>query len=229
MTQPNGMHHVALMTGNMKGQIEFFSDVLGMPLVALYPMHGVEGAMHGFVKLNDTCYLAFVQSLGSAQIKPAIGVSHGEPGTFDSAPGTLQHLSLNVDTEAELLAMRDRIRLRGVTVFGPVNHGMCQSIYFCGPENLWLEVATSEAAIDARAWIDPEVVKRVGISEEELVRNKNPPQVEDLAGAAKQPPYNPVYHSSHWDKDVFMQLTSAPDEQVTAILSQPEPPVKITV
>ena len=29
MTRANGLHHLAISTGNMKAQIEFFSDVLG--------------------------------------------------------------------------------------------------------------------------------------------------------------------------------------------------------
>ncbi len=36
MTQPNGVHHLALMTADVKSQIAFFSDVLGMKLKALY-------------------------------------------------------------------------------------------------------------------------------------------------------------------------------------------------
>ena len=59
-------------------------------------------------------------------------------------------------------ALRDRIRSRGVNVIGPLDHGMCHSIYFAGPEDLSLEIATSAAPIDARAWIDPEVVKLAG-------------------------------------------------------------------
>ena len=35
-TQPNGVHHLALATGDIKQQIAFFTDVLGMELVAFY-------------------------------------------------------------------------------------------------------------------------------------------------------------------------------------------------
>ena len=41
MTKAQGVHHIAFSTADMKGQIEFFSDVLAMPLVAIFPMHGV--------------------------------------------------------------------------------------------------------------------------------------------------------------------------------------------
>ena len=52
MTRPNGVHHLAICTAHMKEQIAFFTDVLGMELVALYWMHGVEGTWHGFLRLN---------------------------------------------------------------------------------------------------------------------------------------------------------------------------------
>ena len=57
----DGVHHLAISTANMKGQLEFFTDVLGAELKALYWMHGVPDTFHGFVRLNDSCYIAFVQ------------------------------------------------------------------------------------------------------------------------------------------------------------------------
>ena len=41
--QPNGIHHIAIMSANMKAQLTFFTQVLGMPLVGLFEMHGVPG------------------------------------------------------------------------------------------------------------------------------------------------------------------------------------------
>ena len=46
---PRGVNHLALSTTDMKHQLEFWCDVLGLPLKALYWMHGVKGAYHGFV------------------------------------------------------------------------------------------------------------------------------------------------------------------------------------
>ena len=42
MNKVAGLHHLAICTANMKEQIEFFTDKLGMELQALYWMHGVE-------------------------------------------------------------------------------------------------------------------------------------------------------------------------------------------
>src|SRR5260370_26230673 len=112
MTKPNGMHHLAITTADIKTQITFFSDVLGTELVALYWMHGVEGAWHGFVKLNDHCSIAFVQTPDIPKIPREIGRSHaGNPGA-PCAGGVMQHLALNVDSDDELIALRDRIRSR---------------------------------------------------------------------------------------------------------------------
>ena len=39
MNKVEGLHHLAITTANMKEQIEFFTDKLGMELVAWYWMH----------------------------------------------------------------------------------------------------------------------------------------------------------------------------------------------
>ena len=44
---------MSLSTAKMKEQIAFFTDKLGMELVALYWMHGVKNTFHCFLKLND--------------------------------------------------------------------------------------------------------------------------------------------------------------------------------
>ena len=223
--KPNGLHHLALSTGNMKEQLQFFTQVMGMELVALYWMHGVEGAWHGFLKLDDTQSLAFVHIPGNADIAPIPGQTHAASPAGPSAPGTMQHLSFNVDSDDELIAMRDRIRSHGVPVFGPADHGMCKSIYFAGPEGLLLEVATSEAAINAKAWIDPEVVELAGISAEELAAMKAPHYVP--SGPIKQPAYDPDSYHVGFPEPMYQMMLQAPDEVIMAQMSYTEPPVKV--
>ncbi len=226
MSRPNGLHHLAITTADIKGQIEYCSDVLGMELVALYWMHGVEGAWHAFLKLSDHASIAFVQTQDVGKIASTIGVTHaGNPGA-PCAAGTMQHLALNVDSEAELLALRDRIRSRGINVFGPIDHGMCKSIYSAGPENLSLEIATSAEAIDADVWIDPEVVALAGISRDELERFRKPAAYDGENSAVAQPPYNASKPHMTYPQDEYALLLSLPDEEFTRMTSQPEPPVK---
>ncbi|MEO1074040.1 MAG: VOC family protein [Pseudomonadota bacterium] len=228
MTHPIGIHHLAVSTGNMKRQIEFFTDVLGMELVALYWMHGVEGAWHGFLRLDDSCALAFVFIPGNEKIETQIGVTHAGQGAGTSAPGTMQHISFNVPTMDTLLNMRDRIRSRGVNVIGPMHHGFCQSIYFAGPENLTLEVATSDGAehpLDNRqTWIDPEVVSLAGITDEELAQYTNPKAYVGESGAVQQPDYDAAKPHPALPDDIYQMLLGMPDEMVTAQLSETTPP-----
>jgi catechol 2,3-dioxygenase-like lactoylglutathione lyase family enzyme len=224
----NGVHHLAICTQDIKAQIAFFSDVLGMELVALYWMHGVQGAWHGFLRLDDHSSIAFVQTADVAKIPRTLGVTHAGSGAGPVAGGAMQHVAFNVDSLEKLLALRDRIRSRGITVFGPLNHGLCQSIYFAGPEDLTLEIATSERAIDARAWIDPEVVALAGISPQELERFKQPEAFQSQGGKVAQPPLDTSKpYQRGFPEAVYRGLIGMPDEEVTRRLSESTPPVQV--
>ena len=227
MSKPDGVHHLAITTADIKTQIAFFTDVLGMELVALYWMHGVKGAWHGFFKLNDHSSVAFVQSPDIPKIPRQIGVTHsGNPGG-PCAGGAMQHVAFNVRDDAALMEMRDRIRSRGVNVFGPIDHGFCKSIYFAGPENLSLELSTSRAAIDARAWIDPEVVKLAGISELELARYKSPARYSNGAGPLAQPPIDPAKPHMVYPGRRYAEMVATADDDYTRQRSETTPPVAV--
>jgi catechol 2,3-dioxygenase-like lactoylglutathione lyase family enzyme len=223
MGLPNGIHHLAIATRDMKGQVEFFTQVVGMELVALYWMHGVPETVHGFLRLNDRCSIAFVQGPQMAHIEPQLGVSHAGSAAGPVAPGAMQHVALNVDSEAELLALRDRIRSHGYWVMGPIDHGMCQSMYLSAPEGIVLELATSAAPIDADEWLDPDVVALCGISDDDLARYRRPPAFQDRGGAGPQPdpharPGVPVPPGM----DVVFSMS---DAEIARRLSFPTPPV----
>lgn len=227
MNGSNGIHHLAIATKDIKSQIEFFSDVLGFELVALYWMHGVEGAWHGFMKLNDNSSIAFVETPDVKTIERTIGLTHAGNGANACAGGTMQHLALNVESLEDLYSMRDRIRSRGVTVFGPIDHGMCHSMYFAGPEDLSLEVATSSAPIDALSWIDPEVVELAGITADELRRYKHP-----AAFTADAPVAQPAFDESKpyqrgYTVEEYTRIISIPDDVLLEKFSYTEPPVDI--
>lgn len=223
---PNGINHLAIATTDIKKQIEFFTDVLGGELKALYWMHGVENTFHGFVELSGSCYIAFVQHPDNTDTR-TYGVTHAVNAGGAMPAGTMQHIAFNVDSLDDLYAMRDRIRSRGVPVIGPMDHGMCQSMYFAGPEGLCLEVATG-GSIDQRAWIDPEVQELAGISAEEVARFIKPAEYERPPEPVRQPAYDPTKPNLVYPEPVYAAMLKAPDEAFwNAVTNQP--PVKVEV
>jgi catechol 2,3-dioxygenase-like lactoylglutathione lyase family enzyme len=222
--RPNGVHHLALSTGDMKTQLNFFTEVLGMELVALFWMHGVKGAWHSFLKLNDRSYLSFVHMPQMIDLKGQLGLSHSPNAGGASAGGTMQHLALRVDDQQTLLAMRDRIRSHGVQVFGHIDHGMCQSIYFAGPEGINLEIAC-QGELEPDAWIDPEVVALCGITQDELAAMTSPRPFVRPAVRVDQPPTDPEKPHPVYPDAVYARMLATPDDAFTARFSEPEPPV----
>lgn len=224
MTQPNGIHHLAFMAGDIKKHIAFFSEVMGCPLVALFDMHGVPGGLHAFLRMNDHGYFSIVQLPKVDDIPIELGKTHAGTGAGPSAPGTLQHLAFRAENDEALIAMRDRIRSHGVNVVGPIDHGMCRSIYFAGPDQMTLEVATSHEPIDPARWIDPAVLAKAGIDAEEAARFKAPAPYTGPSPVA-QPPYDPSKpHQAYPDK-MYQAMIAAPDEVIFKNASYAEPPV----
>jgi catechol 2,3-dioxygenase-like lactoylglutathione lyase family enzyme len=220
---PKGVNHLAISTNDMKAQLEFFCDVLGCPLKALYWMHGVANTFHGFVELSPESYVAFVQS-PSNPTTTELGVTHAGNPTGTTAAGTMQHVSFHVDTFDELLALRDRIRSRGVPVLGPLDHGMIRSMYFAGPEGLVLEISCG-SGIDPDQWIDPEVVGLCGIDAGELARLRDPSPFTPTATPVPQPARDAggpvlVYPPAAYDR-----VMGLPDDVVWERFSETTPPV----
>jgi catechol 2,3-dioxygenase-like lactoylglutathione lyase family enzyme len=223
---PNGVNHLAIATADMKMQLTFFAEVLGCPTRALYWMHGVANTFHGFVELSDDSYLAFVQAPGNPT-EPQWGVTHSGNAGDPVTAGTMQHVAFNVDTIDELLTMRDRIRSHGIQVLGPLDHGMIQSIYFAGPEQLSLEVCVGRD-IDEHQWVDPEVQSLCGISDAELDRLTAPIGFERPDVPIGQPDYDPSTPNMRYTDAAREFIMGMDDADVWNNLSESTPPVPPT-
>lgn len=221
---PNGVNHLAISTNDMKAQLTFFADVLGCPTKALYWMHGVQGCYHGFAELSPESYIAFVQHPENPD-EIQWGVTHAGNGANKVTKGTMQHVAFNVDSMEELVAMRDRIRSRGIQVLGPLDHGFIQSMYFAGPEGLSLEICCG-SDINAEAWVDPEVRDLCGISAEEMAALKAPADHEG-DGSVPNPPFDPEQPHMHYPPGRVEQVMSVPDDVVWRDFSETTPPVDV--
>ena len=221
---PNGVHHLAISTKDINKQIEFFTDVLGGELKALYWMHGVENTFHGFIELSGSSYVAFVQHPDNSDTME-IGTTHAGTAAGAMPAGTMQHVAFSVDSLDDLLALRDRIRSRGIVVIGPMDHGMCKSMYFAGPEGLCLEIATG-GHIDERAWIDPEVQQLAGIDAADLQRFLSPADYERPAEPLKNPPIDPTKPNLGYPPAVYPKVAATPDEAMWNAVEN-RPPVAV--
>ncbi len=222
LLNPNGINHLAISTADMKGVLQYFNEVLGMPLAALYWMHGAENTMHGFLKLNASSLLAFVFSPENAK-EVEIGRTHPGNPSAPSTMGTMQHLAFNVDSVDDLLALRDRIRSNGIHCMGPADHGYAQSIYFAGPEGISLEVCTLVGS-DITKWIDPEVLEELDISNDELLKLQNPKVFDRPSTPVAQPSLEEAKDfKMTFPEAVYNQFMSLTDEQFMEVTREVAP------
>lgn len=221
---PRSINHLAIATRDIKSQIEFFTDVLGCQLKALFWFHGLEGAWHGFIELSPDNYIAFVEHSDNPD-KRETGLTHAGTPLGNVAAGAMQHFSMQVDSLEELLVLRDRIRRRGIMVLGPIDHSFCHSIYFAGPEGLVLELMAG-VPLDPQAWIDPEVAALAGIDEHDLARYANPTHEERSPQPVPQPALDRSKPHFDFPDEMYAALSMATDEQISEMFSESEPPVK---
>lgn len=127
----NGINHLAFITNDMDKTIRFYRDLLHFPLVAGV---GSEGFKHYFFQLSPHDAIAF---FAYEEASPMELKHHGNPTT---APLGFDHVSIGVNTKADLFAIKDRLEAAGVEVSGAVDHGFGWSIYFFDPNNIPLEM-----------------------------------------------------------------------------------------
>jgi catechol 2,3-dioxygenase-like lactoylglutathione lyase family enzyme len=152
-----GVHHLALNTDDMKSTIDFYTRVLGMPLVhALRVPPGVgtgagnrgnppyENLRHYFFDAGGDALVAFFELPRGA-----------EPPANRNAVAAMQHCSFAV-TQTRFQELHQRLLDAGVAVIGPIPVGArTWSIYFFDPNGIRLEYSWQEDDGE-----DPRVVER---------------------------------------------------------------------
>ena len=224
--QPDGIHHIAIMSADMKAQLTFFTQVMGFPLVGLFEMHGVPGGKHAFLKMAEESFFSVVELAGIAEIPSTIGITHAGTGAGKCAAGVTQHIAFRVPDEAGLIAMQNRIRSHGVPAIGPIGHGFCKSVYFAGPEGLTLEVSYAVSAVDPAKWVDPAVLEECGISGDEAQAMLNPAPCL-AGGVVAQPAYDESKPQLAYPVETLKAILSAPDAAISMQGSYNEPPVTV--
>ena len=136
-----GINHLAMATADLDGTIRFWRDLLGMRLVAGL---GRPGFRHYFFEISPTDMIAFFEW---NQVEPAEPKDHGAPV---KGPFIFDHVSIGVESEAELYQLKDKLEAAGYWCSDVIDHGFIHSIYSYDPNNIPIEFSNPQNRVDPR-------------------------------------------------------------------------------
>jgi catechol 2,3-dioxygenase-like lactoylglutathione lyase family enzyme len=144
-----GIHHLALNTDDLRGTLDFYVRVLGMPLV-----HGLitgPGAAQRAESRGNPpfdCIAHYFVDMGGDSLLAFFEFPKGQAGKADrNALGAMQHVSF-VCGPRRFAAMQERLRRNGVPIVaGPmvVIPPSITSMYFFDPNGIRLEITADMA------------------------------------------------------------------------------------
>ncbi|MFF5010941.1 VOC family protein [Streptomyces phaeochromogenes] len=145
-TIPQMLHHVAYITYDSAATTDFYTRIMGMPLVNAVmddhlPSTGDRTPyFHTFFRMGDGSTLAFFESPG---LPPT-------PEVPTPAFKNFNHIALEVPTRADVDRWRDWLQANGVE-HQVVDHHVIYSVYFQDPNDVRLEItATMDASWNAQ-------------------------------------------------------------------------------
>jgi catechol 2,3-dioxygenase-like lactoylglutathione lyase family enzyme len=159
-----GLNHLALVCKDMARTVEFYRDVLGMPLIKTIDLPYGMG-QHFFFDIGNGDSLAFFWFPNAPQAAPGIASPQALPtqGEMITAHGSMNHVAFNVPAE-HFDAYVERLKAKGVKTSPVLNHDsspmqasatlhdgvFVRSVYFFDPDGVCLEFACWTKAFDAR-------------------------------------------------------------------------------
>jgi len=128
--QAQGVHHITFVGSNRETTIDFYSNVLGMPLVFEQPNLDVPDETHLYFDPGDGRLITFF-------VRPT---RTDDPTPNPQDTGNLHHLALTV-SHATYTQVASRLNERGIWNTGNIDRGFMDSIYFRDPNGQLLEMA----------------------------------------------------------------------------------------
>lgn len=130
-----GFHHVALVTPDLDATKKFYTEVLGMRLVAEFPATDRNGR-HCFIKpgATEAWGLHFFERPDARIFPYPEGMQR-----FAFVPGALQHMAFALPGMAEALRLRERLVAFGIPTTGIGSLGWVRNMLFRDNNGLLLE------------------------------------------------------------------------------------------
>jgi catechol 2,3-dioxygenase-like lactoylglutathione lyase family enzyme len=150
-----GINHLALVCRDMEKTVEFYSEILGMPLIKTIELPNNMG-QHFFFDIGKGDSLAFFWFPDAPKSQP--GVSHPTSivgrGSITSAHASMNHVAFDIPAE-KIEEYQKKLEEAGVDVTAVVNHDdsergasptmtestFVRSLYFTDPDGIMLEFA----------------------------------------------------------------------------------------
>ena len=149
-----GINHLALVSSDMARTVDFYTNVLGMPLIKTLEIPG--GAQHFFFDCGNGDSLAFFWFPHAPAAVPGISSAGQLPGAGDivSAHGSMNHVAFDVPVD-QFDAYVEKLKDKGVAISPVLNHDdspstvaktmhdgvFVRSVYFRDPDGVLLEFA----------------------------------------------------------------------------------------
>lgn len=150
-----GINHLALVCRDMARTVEFYCNVLGMPLTKTIELPGAMG-QHFFFDIGNGDSLAFFWFPEAPEAAPGVAAPRAlvGRGSAVSAHGSMNHVAFDVPAE-QIEVYRERLIAKGIEVTDVINHDnspgqvsrsmndnvFIRSIYFFDPDGIMLEFA----------------------------------------------------------------------------------------
>lgn len=150
-----GFSHVALVCSDMERTVDFYSNVLGMPLIKTVDLPDDAG-QHFFFDAGNGNSLAFFWFPDAQDPVPGVSAPVTLPGFGEwiSAVSSLNHVAFDVPAD-KFLEYRNKLKANGIRVGPIVNHDNSEtqvalemnddvyvrSFYFQDPDGILLEFA----------------------------------------------------------------------------------------
>ena len=150
-----GVNHLALVCRDMARTVDFYTNVLGFPLVKTIELP-IGMGQHFFFDIGNGDSLAFFWFPEAPDAVPGISAPAARPDTGDltSAVGSMNHVAFDVDPD-RIEEYRERLVAAGVACSEVANHDdsewtvaeemhpgvYVRSVYFQDPDGILLELA----------------------------------------------------------------------------------------
>lgn len=157
-----GLNHLALVSSDMQRTVDFYSGVLGMPLVKTIELPNNMG-QHFFFDLGNGDSLAFFWFPNAPAAAPGVSSAAYMPGEGEivTSHGSMNHVAFDVPAEKfdEYVA---KLRAKGIHTSHVLNHDdspmqvarevhpgvYVRSVYFMDPDGILLEFASWTRVFD---------------------------------------------------------------------------------